>query len=99
MTFTTTSPYDAAVSLLTGLYGDRYESITKDDKAFILFLLGLAIDVADKGEDLRSFWDKVAHDQPDRLLYGFEFADVEGPDLERMIRSQHEAIAAQILAK
>lgn len=89
--------YSYVLGALATAHGENYERLPKKTKVYVLYFLGLAIDVADHGEDLRAYWDSVVWNPSDRLPFGFNFGNLEGDELERMVRHQHTLIAAQIL--
>lgn len=90
------SPYELTVDWLIKRYGPQYESIAKSDKAYIAFLLALAIDGIDEGWDAREIWDKLRNESTQSIPEGFDFGGVEGRSLDLLIRSQFRTISTQI---
>ena len=89
--------YDAHVDFLMARYGDRYERLTKTQKAGIGLVLMQAIaKVDDEGQDVNQVWFESIQRHGALLPLGFSFQGLTNKTLDSLIRRQFQAISNQI---
>ena len=96
-----TTAYDATVVFLTERYGPQYEHLDLGPKTETLTTLANAIRLMDDDSDgvpvdPDTAWDTAKDLYGYHLPEGFDFPGVTGRSLDILIRSQFDAIAAQI---
>ena len=92
---TTFATYDEHIEFLTNRYGDHYHRLTPTQKSGVGKALLHALGEIDEGEGADTAWSTAIDIHACTLPTGFQFKGLTGNNLERMLRVQLQAIAAQ----